>query len=62
MKQDTDRKIKIEATTGEEYIVYTMAPRSKKTGNFKRIGSWLASPVRAHFKRLDSLRVYDHRR
>jgi hypothetical protein len=62
MKQDTNRKIKVEATTGEVYIEYMPKPRHKMSTLLQRIGSFLAAPVRAHFARLDTLRVYDHRR
>ncbi len=62
MNKETNRKIKVEATTGEVYFDYSERPDHKIDSRFRRIALWFSNHLNAHFDRLSVLRVYDHRR
>lgn len=59
MTRNTDRTIKVEAITGEQYYEYTQVPEPETRTHPDGLTAWLANQINSHYQRLEALRVYD---
>ena len=61
MQHENKRDIRIHPTTGEVYISYPMAEKTRP-GSLRRLAGWISQLFDKHIESLVALRVYDDRR
>lgn len=62
MNKQIERKIEVEATTGEVYFDYSEYADQDRHSLVHQIALWIQNRINAHLERVAELRVYDHRR